>query len=117
MRRRAFIAGLGATAWPVRASTQQADGMRRIGVLTSVLMSQAADPQSLPEVGAFLQGLQLLGWTKGRNIRIDYRRTVAGTDRAARVINRSLRQPRQSQSLCEPGVVRGTKRPDPILKV
>ena len=44
--------------------------MRRIGVL---MPAAADDPESLARVGAFLQGLQELGWTDGRNVRIEYR--------------------------------------------
>ena len=68
MRRRTFIAGLGsAAAWPVVARAQQGERMRRIGVL----MSQAADnPEGQARIAAFLQALQQLGWTEGRNIRM-----------------------------------------------
>jgi putative ABC transport system substrate-binding protein len=77
MRRREFIKLLGgtATAWPLAARAQQGERMRRIGVL----MSQAADdPEGQDRVKAFQQGLQQLGWTDGRNVRIDYR-WAAGT--------------------------------------
>jgi putative ABC transport system substrate-binding protein len=68
MKRRTFIAGLGiAAAWPAMVRAQQGDRMRRIGVL----MSQAADnPEAQARIAAFLQALQQLGWTEGRNIRI-----------------------------------------------
>ena len=71
MRRREFITLLGgAAAWPLAARAQQPSAMRRI----SVLMNLAADdPESLARIGAFLQGLQELGWTDGRNVRLDYR--------------------------------------------
>jgi len=71
MKRRTFIAFLGgAAAWPLAAHAQQGERMRRIGVL----MPLAADePESLARIGAFLQGLQQLGWTDGRNVRIEYR--------------------------------------------
>ena len=74
MRRREFIAGLGgAVTWPLVARAQQAERMRRIGVL----MSQAADdPVAQARAKAFQQGLQQLGWTDGRNVRIDYRWTA-----------------------------------------
>ena len=69
--RREFIAGLGgAAAWPLAARAQQPQRMRRIGVLMNLA---ADDPESLARVGAFLQGLQELGWTDGRNVRIEYR--------------------------------------------
>ena len=65
MRRRAFITLLGgAAAWPLAARAQQAERVRRIGVL---MTSAADDPESLARVGAFLQGLQELGWTDGRS--------------------------------------------------
>jgi putative tryptophan/tyrosine transport system substrate-binding protein len=71
VKRRAFIAGLGsAAAWPVVARAQQGDRVRRIGVLS------AADENS-PEVklllSAFTQALADLGWTVGRNLRMDFR--------------------------------------------
>jgi putative ABC transport system substrate-binding protein len=53
--------------------------MRRIGVLLSFA---ADDPEALARVGAFLQGLQQLGWTDGRNVRIDYRMTAGDADRS-----------------------------------
>jgi len=83
MRRREFIAGLGsAVAWPVVTRAQQAGArMRRIGVLLSFA---ADDPEALASVGAFLQGLQQLGWTDGRNVRIDYRMTAGDADRSRR---------------------------------
>ena len=70
MRRRDFIVGLGGAAavWPAGARAQQP--MRRIGVL----MDQAQDDtESSPRTAAFLRGLQQLGWTDGRNVRIDTR--------------------------------------------
>jgi putative tryptophan/tyrosine transport system substrate-binding protein len=71
MRRREFIAGLGsAAAWPVAARAQQPERMRRIGVL---LPAAADDAEFQARVGAFLQALALLGWTVGRNVRIDTR--------------------------------------------
>ena len=72
MRRREFIAGLGGAvaAWPVVARAQQGERMRRIGVL----MGTAADePEAKARFAAFVQGLQQLGWTDGRNVRIDTR--------------------------------------------
>ena len=71
MKRRAFIAGLGgAVAWPLGASAQQPERMRRIGVLMPLA---ADDPEGQTRLGAFLQGLQQSGWTIGRNLRVDYR--------------------------------------------
>lgn len=77
MRRRAFITLLGAAAaaWPLAACAQQAERMRRIGVLTGLAES---DPDVKAWLTAFEQGLQKLGWSQGRNLRIDYR--WAGND-------------------------------------
>jgi putative ABC transport system substrate-binding protein len=72
MRRRAFITLLGgaAAAWPLAARAQQGERMRRIGVLMS---TAANDPLGKARIAAFLHGLQQLGWTDGRNVRIDTR--------------------------------------------
>ena len=69
MRRREFIALVGAgAAWPIVARAQQTERMRRIGVL----MGAAPDePETRARYTAFVQGLQELGWTGGRNMRID----------------------------------------------
>src|SRR5579863_1831235 len=70
--RRQFMSALGgaAVAWPLTAQAQQAEPMRRIGVLAGF----AADDQlNQAYFSAFLQGLQQLGWTDGRNVHIDYR--------------------------------------------
>ena len=71
MKRRAFIAGLGSTAaWPVAVRAQQSDRMRRIGVL---MLYGPDDPAGLARLEAFRRGLQQVGWTEGRNVRIDIR--------------------------------------------
>jgi putative tryptophan/tyrosine transport system substrate-binding protein len=72
MRRREFITLLGgaAAAWPLAARAQQADGVRRIGVLMGYAES---DREGQALVAAFREGLQKLGWAEGRNIRIDTR--------------------------------------------
>ena len=72
MRRREFITLLGgaAAAWPL-AARAQADRVRRVGVLVSG--TTANDPEIPDRIAAFLQGMQQLGWTDGRNIRIDIR--------------------------------------------
>jgi hypothetical protein len=72
MRRRDFITRIGAAtaAWPLAARAQQPDRVRRIAVLMSVPES---DPEAQHWLGAFSEGLQQLGWTAGRNIRLDYR--------------------------------------------
>ena len=70
--RREFITFIGgaAVAWPLAARAQQPERMRRIAVL---LNAAADDPRYQTWVGAFLQALALLGWTIGRNVRIDTR--------------------------------------------
>jgi putative ABC transport system substrate-binding protein len=71
IRRRDLITLLGgaAAAWP-RGALGQAERMRHIGIISSF----AANDQGLqPRLTAFLQGLQQLGWTEGRNVRIDVR--------------------------------------------
>jgi putative tryptophan/tyrosine transport system substrate-binding protein len=72
LRRRDFITLLGGAAvgWPLAARAQQAERVRRIGVL----MSYAADdPAGQTRLLAFAQALAQLGWTEGRNVRIDIR--------------------------------------------
>ena len=81
MQRREFITlfGVAALAGPRAARAQQADRVRRVGVL----MSRAAgDPEEQARFAGFLQGLQKLGWTDGRNVRIDYRWAAADADRS-----------------------------------
>jgi putative ABC transport system substrate-binding protein len=72
MQRREFITLLGgaAVAWPLAAHAQQSDRIRRIGYVTS---DAESDPEPQLLVAAFRKGLEELGWTDGRNIRIDYR--------------------------------------------
>src|SRR5262245_15312689 len=82
MRRRAFITLLGgAAAWPLAARAQQAEKMRRIGVLMSMVES---DPRGLQLITAFAQGLAELGWIVGRNVRIEYRWGAGDLDRFRR---------------------------------
>ena len=70
MRRREFITLLGgvAAAWPLAARAQQPDRMRRIGVLMNLA---EGDAEAQARIAAFLRGLQQLGWTDSRNVRID----------------------------------------------
>jgi putative tryptophan/tyrosine transport system substrate-binding protein len=72
VKRREFISLLGGTviAWPLATRAQQGERLRRIGVLMSL---DADDKQGQARLAAFLQGLQELGWTDGRNVRIDIR--------------------------------------------
>ena len=68
MRRREFmtlVAGA-AAAWPLATHAQQADRMRRIGVLFG---GNESDPDVQLRLAAFVQALQQLGWTVGRNVR------------------------------------------------
>jgi putative tryptophan/tyrosine transport system substrate-binding protein len=72
IRRRKFLATLfgGAAAWPLAARAQQSERMRRVGVLMNGAATETI-PQSY--VAAFVQELRQLGWTEGRNLRIDVR--------------------------------------------
>ena len=71
IRRRDFIAALGgAAAWPLAARGQQGERMRRIGVL---IPDDENDPVFKPYIPAFTQALAGLGWTDGRNLRMDLR--------------------------------------------
>jgi putative ABC transport system substrate-binding protein len=76
MRRRDFIALVGgaAGAWPLPLSAEQSSVMRRIGVLMGIAEN---DADAKPRAMAFQQGLQELGWTEGRNVRIEYRWAAA----------------------------------------
>jgi putative ABC transport system substrate-binding protein len=80
MQRREFITLLGGAAagWPLVARAQQTERMRRIGVLSGG--GAANDPDAQGYIGAFLQGLQQLGWTDGRNMRIDTRWGAGNAD-------------------------------------
>ena len=79
MRRREFIKFLGGAAatWPLAARAQHGERMRRVGVLLS---TAADDPQTPPRIAALAQGLSELGWTAGRNLRIDYRFGAGNVD-------------------------------------
>jgi putative ABC transport system substrate-binding protein len=79
VNRRDFITLLGgAVAWPLAARAQQAQRARRIGVLMPLA---AADPEAQTRLAAFAQGLERLGWTIGRNIRIETRWTAGDPER------------------------------------
>ncbi len=83
LKRREFITLLGGAmvAWPFAARAQQPERVRRIGVLMNLA---ADDPQSPIRIAAFLHGLQELGWTDGRNVRIDYRWGANDAERGRR---------------------------------
>ena len=71
-KRREFITLLGgAAAWPLAARAQQPERVRRIGVIVGG--TRASDPEAQARIEAFLQGLAQLGWSEGRNVRVDYR--------------------------------------------
>jgi putative ABC transport system substrate-binding protein len=70
-----------AAAWPLAARAQQRERMRRIGVLVSAV---EGDPRGLEYVTAFAQGLAELGWTVGRNVKIEYRWGAGDLDRFRR---------------------------------
>jgi putative ABC transport system substrate-binding protein len=80
MKRREFITLVGgaAAAWPVAVRAQQGERVRRIGVLMHLA---ADDPEGQARFAAFLQGLQQLGWTDGRNVRIETRWGANNADR------------------------------------
>jgi putative ABC transport system substrate-binding protein len=79
MKRRAFITLLGgAAAWPLAARAQQPERMRGIGVLMPL---GADDPEAQARIAAFSQALEQLGWTEGRNLRIDIRWGAGDADR------------------------------------
>ena len=69
MKRREFIAGLGsAVAWPLAATAEQGDRVRRVGI---VIGASESDPENHSWLAAFVQELARLGWVEGRNVRID----------------------------------------------
>ena len=81
MRRREFFTLMGgAAAWPLAARAQQGERMRRIGVLPGGWDTD--DLRSQPNISAFLQALQQLGWADGRNVKIDYRWPAGDADKA-----------------------------------
>jgi putative tryptophan/tyrosine transport system substrate-binding protein len=82
IRRRDFVILLGggvAAAWPLAARAQQAERARRVGVLMAA--GAAGDPEYQSRVDAFQQGLAQLGWSEGRNVRLDIRWATTNADR------------------------------------
>jgi ABC-type uncharacterized transport system substrate-binding protein len=80
VKRREFITLLGCVAatWPITARAQQSERARRI----AVLMNNAEDdPEGQTRAAAFRQGLQALGWTEGKNLRIDWYWTAGNVGR------------------------------------
>jgi putative tryptophan/tyrosine transport system substrate-binding protein len=80
VKRRAFITLHGgvAVAWPLAARAQQGERIRRIGVLMNLAED---DPESQERMSGFVQALQQLGWTDGRNVRIEIRWAAADPER------------------------------------
>jgi putative ABC transport system substrate-binding protein len=80
VRRREFITLLGgaAAAWPLAARAQQSGPVRRIGVLMG---PGENDPEGKVQLSAFVRGLAELGWTDGRNLRMDVRWAAGNLDR------------------------------------
>ena len=83
LKRREFMVLLGGAvaAWPLAARPQQGERVRLIAVLSSL---PEDDPAEQARNAAFLQVLQQLGWTIGRNLRIEYRRPKGDPERARR---------------------------------
>jgi putative ABC transport system substrate-binding protein len=108
MRRREFISVfVGATVgWPLAARAQQNEKVRRIGIL---LPASSDDPEFQTRVGALLQGLQQLGWSIGRNVRID---TRWATD------NAEIRKHAADLALLAPDIIvaHGTSTVRPLLQ-
>jgi hypothetical protein len=68
----------GVAAWPLVARAQQGGRMRRIGVLMPFAEN---GPDAMAQLSGFMQGLAQLGWTDGRNVRMDLRWAVGSVDR------------------------------------
>ena len=87
MKRREFIALLGgAVAWPLAARAQQPARLPLVAILRSEV---AGDSEGLRNTAALVQGLQALGWTEGRNIRIE-QRWAGGSVGAMKALAREL---------------------------
>jgi len=76
MRRRDFILGLGAAAWPLAARAQQGERMRRVGVLMAYV-----ERDTDARFSYFVQGLAQFGWIGGRNLRMDVRWAAGNLER------------------------------------
>jgi putative ABC transport system substrate-binding protein len=88
MRRREFVSLLGgAAAWPLSARAQQPDRIRRVSVLIGLAED---DPDSKPRLAAFQQGLEKLGWSEGRNIRLDVRFALPGNEQQLQMLVKEL---------------------------
>lgn len=84
MRRRDFLGVVGgvAVAWPFAARVAGAQQSERMRHLCVAMVNNENDPESQVRIGVFRDGLQRLGWTEGRNIRIDYRWGAGEPERA-----------------------------------
>src|SRR5215472_3197224 len=88
MRRREFItlAGSAAAAWPLAVRAQQSARLPQVAILRAEV---AGDPEGSRNSAALLQGLQALGWTQGRNVRIE-QRWAGGSVDAMKALAREL---------------------------
>jgi putative ABC transport system substrate-binding protein len=76
MRRREFVGLVGGTAaWPLAAGAQQNARVRRVGVIMGLAEN---DPEFQPRIAVLVRGLRDLGWTEGRNLRIESRGIAGG---------------------------------------
>src|SRR6266568_1479237 len=88
MRRREFITLIsGAAAWPLVASAQQHERVRRLGVLMSV---EEGDAEGKAQLSGFTQALAQLGWTDGQNLRMEIRWGGGGDVNRARLFAKEL---------------------------
>ena len=76
MRRREFLGGLAgvASAWPLATRAQQAERVRRVGIMMNYFED---DPDAQARLASFLRGMQQLGWVDGHNVEIVIRWTAA----------------------------------------
>src|SRR5215468_6961201 len=80
-RRREFITVLGgAASWPLAARAQPGERMRRVGVLVGTYGQ--TDREGQDRIAVFLDTFRKLGWSDGRNVRIDYRWGGGDADRS-----------------------------------
>jgi len=114
MRRRQFIALLGAAAaaWPYGARAQQS--MRHIAVL---LPAAEDDPINLTNVAAFEQGLAQRGWTIGRNVQIDYRWAIDSTDKTKAAIAELRAHPPDVMVAVTSGTVAALQKAMPTVPI
>jgi putative ABC transport system substrate-binding protein len=90
MQRREFITLLGSVAaWPLIASAQQSERVRRIGVLLGSYTE--SDKAGQARIAAFLKALADLGWNADRNIRIEYRWGAGDTEQTTKLILETVR--------------------------